>query len=88
MSERPRRAFGWRPDEPVTVVCAAMYAADLVPAHAFVFRVPSTDTRFTVYAEPADRYLVGDTYHLTLQPADSACDATGSARADDTGGGS
>jgi hypothetical protein len=53
-------------------VCAASYYADLVPAYAFVFRVPSTDTRFTVYATDADRYTIGATYTLTLAEATAA----------------
>ncbi len=55
-----------RPLEPVTAVCAATYYADLIPAYAFVFRLPSTDTRFTVYTADPDRYLIGATYTLTL----------------------
>jgi hypothetical protein len=54
--------------EPATAVCAAMYLADRVadpvPAYAFVFRLPSTDTRFTIYTADPDRYLIGAT--LTL----------------------
>src|SRR5215813_2852928 len=57
--------------EPVSAVCAAMYYADLIPAHAFVFRVPSTDTRFTVYTDHADRYLIGTTYTLTITEPDN-----------------
>jgi hypothetical protein len=59
-----------RPLEPVTAVCAAMYYADLVPAYAFVFRVASTDSRFTVYTADVDRYLIGATYTLTLAEPD------------------
>jgi hypothetical protein len=55
-----------RPLEPATAVCAAMYFADLIPAYAFVFRLPSTATRFTVYTGDPDRYLIGATYTLTL----------------------
>jgi hypothetical protein len=58
------------PDEPIAAVCAAMYAADLVPAYAFVFRV-STGTRFTVYARAEDRYFVGATYLLSLAEPDA-----------------
>jgi len=58
------------PDEPITAVCAATYYADLIPAHAFVFRVPSTRTRFTVYAADADRYRISQTYTLTLTPVE------------------
>jgi hypothetical protein len=58
------------PDAPITAVCAATYAAnrsaDLVPAFAFVFRVESTGTRFTVYASEHDRWLINGTYVLTL----------------------
>jgi hypothetical protein len=43
-----------------------MYYADLVPAYAFVFRVPSSGTRFTVYATAADRFAIGATYTLNL----------------------
>jgi hypothetical protein len=57
--------------EPVTAVCAATYLADPVPAYAFVFRVPATDTRFTVYARTKDRYLVGETYPLILAAPDA-----------------
>ena len=59
-----------RPLEPATAVCAAMYYADLVPAYSFVFRLPSTDTRFTVYTADPDRYLIGATYTLTLAEPD------------------
>src|SRR6266545_795034 len=55
-----------RPLEPTAAVCAATYYADLVPAYAFVFRLPSTDTRFTLYTDDPDRYLLGATYTLTL----------------------
>jgi hypothetical protein len=55
-----------RPVDPTTAVCAAMYYADLIPAYAFVFRLPSTDSRFTVYTADSDRYLIGATYALTL----------------------
>jgi hypothetical protein len=54
------------PDEPITAVCAATYYADLIPAFAFVFRVESTDTRFTVYAAEQHRWLINGTYTLTL----------------------
>jgi len=48
-----------------------MYLADLVPAYAFVFRLPSTDSRFTIYTANPDRYLIGATYTLTLaEPAE------------------
>jgi hypothetical protein len=55
-----------RPGAPITAVCAATYYADLVPAFAFVFRVESTGTRFTVYAAEQDRWLINGTYVLTL----------------------
>src|SRR6266511_902197 len=64
MSRAPTRPG--QPLEPVTAVCAARYFADLVPAHAFVFRLPSTDSRFTLYTADPDRYLIGATYTLTL----------------------
>jgi hypothetical protein len=35
-----------------------------------VFRLPSTDTRFTVYTADPDRYLIGATYTLTLAEPD------------------
>jgi hypothetical protein len=54
------------PGAPITAVCAATYYADLVPAFAFVFRVESTGTRFTVYAAEQDRWLINGTYTLTL----------------------
>jgi hypothetical protein len=54
------------PDEPITAVCAATYYADLIPAFAFVFRVESTGTRFTVYATEQHRWLINGTYTLTL----------------------
>ena len=60
-----------RTAEPVTAVCAAMYAADLVPAYAFVFRVAATDSRFTVYAAAEDRYHIGDEYLLVLAARDA-----------------
>ncbi|GEM_PF-6062209 len=53
-------------EKPVAAVCAATYRADLVPAYAFVFSVPCSTTRFTVYAADAERYLIGETYTLTL----------------------
>jgi len=55
-----------QPDEPTTAVCAATYYADLIPAFAFVFRVESIKTRFTVYATEQDRWLINGTYTLTL----------------------
>ena len=54
------------PEQPVPVVCASSYAADLAPAQAFVFRVPSTDTRFTVYSSDPNRYLISGSYLLIL----------------------
>jgi hypothetical protein len=68
MTHEPTRPG--RPLEPATTVCAAMYLADLIPAYAFVFRLPSTDTRFTVYTADPDRYLIGATYTLTLAAPD------------------
>jgi hypothetical protein len=68
MSSVPARPG--RPLEPVTAVCAAMYYADLVPAYAYVFRIASTDSRFTVYTADPDRYLIGATYTLTLAEPD------------------
>jgi hypothetical protein len=69
MSPAPLRPG--RPLEPATAMCAAMYLADLVPAYAFVFRLPSTDSRFTIYTADPDRYLIGATYTLTLaEPAE------------------
>jgi hypothetical protein len=64
------------PDEPVTVVCAATYYADQHDAYAFVFRIPSTATRFTIHATSGYRYEIGVTYLLTLTPADNASAAT------------
>lgn len=58
------------PDEPIKAVCAASYYADLVPAFAFVFRVESTDTRFTVYATEQHRWLINGTYTLTISEPD------------------
>jgi hypothetical protein len=58
------------PDEPITVVCAATYIADLIPAYAFVFRVDSTRTRFTVYASDPDLYAINGTYTLTIAEPD------------------
>jgi len=55
-----------RPDEPITAVCAATYYADLIPAFAFIFRVHSTGTRFTVYATEQHRWLINSTYTLTI----------------------
>jgi hypothetical protein len=55
-----------KPDAPIEAVCAATYAADLIPAFAFVFRVTTTGTRFTVYASTQDAYTINDTYQLTL----------------------
>ena len=57
------------PDGPVRAECAATYLADnLLPdsAYAFVFRVLDSDTRFTVYASAADRYVINDIYRLTI----------------------
>ncbi len=59
------------PDEPITVVCAATYLADLIPAYAFVFRVPSTATRFTIYAADGDQYRINDEYTLILTPVEA-----------------
>jgi hypothetical protein len=68
MCDRPTRLLDWRPDEPLTVVCAARYFADLLPAWVFMFRVCRTDTRFTIYADLADAYLIDQEYHLALRP--------------------
>jgi hypothetical protein len=57
-------------DAPITAVCAATYYADLIPAFAFVFRVDSTGTRFTVYATEQHRYVINGTYTLTLSEPD------------------
>jgi hypothetical protein len=57
-------------DAPITAVCAATYHADLIPAFAFVFRVNSTGTRFTVYATEQHRWQVNGTYTLTLSEPD------------------
>jgi hypothetical protein len=54
------------PDAPIEEICAATYAADLIPAFAFVFRVTATGTRFTVYASTQDAYTINGTYQLTL----------------------
>jgi hypothetical protein len=62
------------PDGPVRAECAATYLADnLLPdaAYAFVFRVLDSDTRFTVYASAADRYVINGIYRLTIsEPTD------------------
>lgn len=60
------------PDEPITVVCAATYFADRIPAYAFVFRVPSTATRFTIYAADGGQYRINDQYTLTLTPVEAS----------------
>ena len=56
------------PDGPFDAQCAASYLADnlRVPAHAFVFRVMDSNTRFTVYASAPDRYIINGVYRLTL----------------------
>src|SRR5512142_1427530 len=54
------------------VVCAASYTADPITAHAFVLRVPATDTRFTVYADEPDRFFIGATYTMTITDPDQA----------------
>ena len=71
--------------EPVTAVCAAMYAADPVPAYAFMFRVAATGTRFTVYARAEDRtraLAAGFQVHVTkpVEPARLAAIIGGLAR--------
>jgi hypothetical protein len=58
------------PDAPIEAVCAATYHADRIPAFAFVFRVLATGTRFTVHASDQHRYLINDTYTLTLTEPD------------------
>jgi len=66
------------PDEPITVVCAATYLADLIPAYAFVFRVDATATRFTAYASDPDRYVINGTYRLTItEPGDLSVSLSG-----------
>jgi hypothetical protein len=55
---------------PVTAVCAASYYADLIPAFAFVFRVESTGTRFTVYAAEQHRWVINGTYVVTISEPD------------------
>ena len=58
------------PDEPITAVCAASYLAGPIPTFAFVFRVESTGTRFTVHATDQHRWLINGTYTLTIsEPA-------------------
>lgn len=61
------------PDSPHEAQCAASYLADNLPvaAYAFVFRALCSNTRFTVYTSAPDRYLINDTYRLTLsEPTD------------------
>ena len=61
------------PDGPFEAQCGASYLADnlRVPAHAFVFRVLDSNTRFTVYASQPDRYVINNVYRLTLsEPTD------------------
>src|SRR5262249_4049624 len=58
------------PHEPTTAVCRPTYHADRVPAYAFVFRVDSTGTRFTVYASDPDRYRINGTYRLAIAEPD------------------
>jgi len=53
-------------DGPIEAVCAATYIADRIPAFAFVFRVPATGSRFTVYTRDQNRYLISSTYTLTI----------------------
>ena len=66
------------PDEPITVVCAATYLADLIPAYAFVFRVDATATRFTAYASDPDRYVINGTYRLAIaEPGDLSASLSG-----------
>src|SRR6266508_4130947 len=66
------------PDEPITVVCAATYIADLIPAYAFVFRVDATKTRFTAYASDPDRYVINGTYRLVItEPGDLSASLSG-----------
>ncbi len=66
------------PDEPITVVCAATYLADGIPAYAFVFRVDATGTRFTAYASDPDRYVINGTYRLALtEPGDLSVSLSG-----------
>jgi hypothetical protein len=57
-------------DEPVEAVCAASYYADRISAYAFVFRIPASGTRFTVYACEPGRYHINSTYTLTLSDPD------------------
>lgn len=71
MSITPTRGHPQPPDGPVSVVCAATYYADLIPAYAFTFRVPATNTRFTIYTRDKDRYLVGQTYPLSIAAPDA-----------------
>ncbi len=66
------------PDEPTTVVCAATYLADRIPAYAFVFRVDATATRFTAYASDPDRYAINGTYRLAItEPGDLSASLSG-----------
>jgi hypothetical protein len=58
------------PDTAVEAVCTATYYADLVPACAFVFRLPATDTRFTVYARDPRRYAINGSYTVTISDPD------------------
>ncbi len=58
------------PDTPVEAICAASYYTDRICAYAFVFRVPASGTRFTVYASQPGRYHLNSTYTLTLSDPD------------------
>lgn len=56
---------------PTTAECRATYFETLHNQHAFVFRLPLSATRFTVYATEPDQYEIGQTYTLTLSDADT-----------------
>jgi hypothetical protein len=54
------------PDTPIEAICAATYHTDRVPAFAFLFRVPATGTRCTVYTSDRRRYVLNAPYTLTI----------------------
>ena len=58
------------PAQPVTVLCAASYYADR-GQYAFNFRVPDTNTRFTIHASNQDSYQVGESYTMILATPDA-----------------
>ncbi len=57
--------------EPIIARCAGTYYANHHGKYAFIFRVPETNTEFTVYTTSGFRYRLGENYALSLTARDT-----------------